>query len=312
MRVEYSLGPLPPLGPAVLTIGFFDGVHLGHRRLISRAAELARQQGARAVAVTFWPHPAAVVRPEAPPTLLSTLDEKLALLEGLGLLNAAIVVPFTGEIAHLRPEAFLDRLASWCEPRALVEGVDFALGHNRAGTVAYLRELGMRRGFAVEALEVHEDGARVSSSRIRALLREGDVAGATRLLGRSYTLCGEVVLGDQRGRLLGFPTANLRLDARKLMPENGIYAMRARLPGETTARHPAVASIGVRPTFGDGLRRLVEVHLLDATMDLYGLELEVEVVARLREERRYDDVEALKWQMRLDADQARELLARGG
>jgi riboflavin kinase / FMN adenylyltransferase len=311
MRVYYDFGSLPPLGPAALTIGVFDGVHAGHRRLTTRTAELAAERGIRAVAVTFWPHPASVLRPEEAPPLLSSLDERLALLANIGPLDAVVVQSFTPELAALAPQAYLDGLQRWCEPRVLVEGPDFALGHDRAGTLNYLREVGTRRGFAVESVAVVEDGERVSSNRVRGLLQEGRVEDAARLLTRPYVLSGEVVEGDRRGRLLGFPTANLRVSAQRALPANGVYAVRARLPGEHGAMHPAVANLGVRPTFGGEPRRLLEVHLLDGNMDLYGLELGVEWVARLREERRFEGIDALKAQIALDARRAAEVLSAG-
>lgn len=313
MRVEYMLGAIAPLGPSVLSIGFFDGVHRGHQRLIARVAELAVRERARPVAVTFWPHPAAILHPDHPdeaPPLLTTLDEKLALMSRLGALDTVVVIPFTQELSQRTPERFLDLVAGFCEPRALVEGESFALGHDRTGTVAYLREIGARRGFRLESDDVRDaSGERVSSSRIRSLLREGRVEDAAALLGRPYALAGEVVRGDQRGRLLGFPTANLRPDAGKALPANGVYAARARLPGERVARRPAVCNIGVRPTFGGEPRLLVEAHLLDADMDLYGLPLTLEFVARLRAERRFDGIAALTAQIGADVARARELLA---
>lgn len=311
MQIVYDFGPpaLPELGPAVLSIGFFDGVHVGHQRLIERARELGAERGAATVAVTFWPQPSAILRPEAAPPLLTTLAEKLRLLAGLSRLDTTVVLPFDEALSRQSPEAFLDIIAAFCQPLALVEGPDFAMGHKRAGDLAFLRAAGERRGFSVETLEERVDGERVSSSRIRALLRTGEVAAATRLLSRPYSLVGEVVEGDRRGRLLGFPTANLRLDVRKLLPANGVYAVRARLPGETQATHPAVCNIGVRPTFGGEPRLIVEVHLLDVTMDLYGLELAAEVVARLRDERRFAGVDELKAQIGADAAAARTLLA---
>ena len=311
MQIVYNFGPatVPALGPAVLTIGFFDGVHLGHQRLIERAGVLAAERGAVAVAVTFWPHPSAILRPEAAPTLLTTLAEKLHLLGELGRLDATVVLPFDEALSHQSPEAFLDTIAAFCRPVALVEGPDFAMGHKRAGDLAFLREAGERRGFTVETYEERVGGERVSSTRIRTLLRAGEAEAATRLLGRPYSLSGEVVEGDKRGRLLGFPTANLQLDARTLLPANGVYAVRVRLPGETRATHAAVCNIGVRPTFGGEPRLIVEVHLLDAAMDLYGLGLAVEVVARLRDERRFAGVDELKAQIGADADRARALLA---
>ena len=311
MRVYYDLGSLPSMGPAALTLGVFDGVHAGHRRLVARTAELAAEQSITALAVTFWPHPASVLRPQEAPPLLASLQERLALLASFGQLDAVVVQPFTPELAALAPDAYLDLLQRWCEPRVLVEGPDFALGHERAGTLAYLREAGMRRGFTVESVSMVEDGERVSSSRIRALLLDGRVEEVVRLLARPYALAGEVVEGDRRGRLLGFPTANLRVSAQVALPANGVYAVRVRLPGERDATHPAVANLGVRPTFGGEARRLLEVHLLNAAMDLYGLELGVAWIARLREERRFDGIDALKAQIALDAQRAGELLGAG-
>lgn len=311
MRVEYLFGTPTgsmSLGPAALTIGAFDGVHLGHWRLIERTAELARQQRIRAVAVSFWPHPLEVLRPEPRVELLATLDERLDLLARSELLDTVVVVPFTQALADRDAEAFLDLLGSFCEPRALVEGVDFALGKERAGDIAYLRDAGERRGFAVEVLDVRQSGERVSSTGIRSMVRAGNIDEATTWLGHPYTVYGEVVDGDRRGRLLGFPTANLRIDARKVLPANGVYAVRVRLPGEELAHHPAVANIGVRPTFGGEPRLLVEVHLLNATLDLYGLRLGVEFVARLRDERRFNGVAELIAQISADARQASDLL----
>ncbi len=308
MRVIYDLGASESCEPAVLTLGFFDGVHLGHRWLIERAAELARQQHVSAVAVTFWPHPRDVLHPEETVPLLTTLSEKLDLLSAAGSLDAALVVPFTPELAALDPDAFLNYLSRRYEPRALVEGEDFTFGRRRAGDLAFLRAAGAQRGFAVESLDMRVDDQRVSSSRIRTLVREGQAEAATRLLGRPYILTGEVIAGDRRGRLLGFPTANLRLDPRKLLPGNGVYAVRVRLPGEAQAHHPGVANIGVRPTFGGDPQQLVEIHLLDGSMDLYSLTITVELIARLRPEQRFDGVAALKAQIALDAHQARALL----
>lgn len=308
MRIEYALGAPAPVGDAVLTVGFFDGVHLGHRRLVEKAAQLARERSARAVAVTFWPHPLAVLQPSEPISLLSTLDEKLSQLAALRLLDAVVVLPLTPPLATREPEALLELLREWSSPVAFVESPGFAFGRDREGDIAWLSAAGERLGFTVETAEVREDGERVSSSRIRQIIRDGRVGDATRLLGRPYRLSGEVIQGDQRGRLLGFPTANLRLDARKTLPANGVYAVRVGLPGETEARRPAVANIGVRPTVSSEPKRMFEVHLLDAAIDLYGLTLGVDVVERLRDERRFDGLDALRDQIDRDARQAREIL----
>ena len=315
MHVNYFLGasrPITPMGRAAVIVGVFDGMHAGHRRRIERTAEIAARDDARAVAVTFWPHPEAVLRPEAEQRLLTTLDERIALLRGLGLLDAVVVMPFIEELAVRPADALLDALQTFCEPLALIEGTAFALESGRAGDSTSLRATGQQRGLRVETLDEAEGGEHISSARIRALLGQGELEAANRLLGRPYSLSGEVVVGDRRGRLLGFPTANLRLDPRKALPANGVYAVRVGLPGETENGHPGVCNIGVRPTFGGEPRLLVEVHMLDATMDLYGLLLRVDLIARLRDERRFSGVDELKAQIAHDADTARALLAEPG
>ncbi len=315
MQVLFQLAEVRPRLPTVLTIGFFDGVHRGHQRLVRRAADRAAQERARAVLVTFWPHPLAVLRPAEPVHLLTTLEEKLELLGALGGLDTAVVMPFTPELARLSPEEYLQALREHFALRGMVEGPDFAFGRDRAGNVAWLRRAGAAEGFAVETLQVEAGGKRISSSRIRDHIVAGQVEEAAALLGRRYTLAGTVVRGDQRGRLLGFPTANLRVDPVKLIPGNGVYAVRVRLPGadatseEGASGAAAVANIGVRPTFGEGSPPVVEVHLLDRTIDLYEQRLVVQFVSRLREERRFPGVEALKAQIAADAQRARALLA---
>jgi riboflavin kinase/FMN adenylyltransferase len=315
MRVEYCLGALAPIGPAVLAVGVFDGVHSGHQRLLRETAALAREQAVRAVAVTFWPHPLAVLRPEKPLALLTPLTERLALLEALGLLDLTVVVPYTAELAAAGAEGLLDGLGAWCEPRTLLCEPEDAQEGEWAVALAALSAAAARRGLAVTRAAAWERDAAgttlVSAAEIRALMDAGRVEDVTALLGRPYRLTGVVVTGDQRGRLLGFPTANLRLPAEQLLPARGVYAVRVALPGETEAQHAAVTNIGVRPTFGGELTLLVEVHLLDVALDLYGLPLRVDLIARLREERRFSGIEALKAQITLDAQQARERLAAG-
>lgn len=306
MRIEYALRAVASVADAVLAIGFFDGVHLEHRSLVQRAAHLARERSTRVVAVTFWPHPLAALRPSDPVSLLSTLEEKLALLDGLGLLDATVVLPFSPEPETSEPGAFLALLRGWSTPVALIEGWDFALDHV---PLAQLRAASEGFGFAAESIEVCVSHDQVNSASIARLVREGQVTEATRWLARPYRLSGEVTLGDQRGRLLGFPTANLRVDSRKVLPANGVYAVRVALPGERVATHPAVANIGVRPTVSSEPRLMIEVHLLDAKMDLYGLTIGVDLIERLRDERRFDSLDALRAQIDRDAQKAREILA---
>lgn len=308
MRVYSGLAEVPAGTPAVLTIGFFDGPHRGHLAIIHRVRALANELRIAAGLVTFWPYPAVVLRPEEPVRLLATLDEKLDLLRTLGELDFVVVMPFTTALAGLGPDAYLGQLRERITLRGLVEGADFRFGRDRAGDVAWLRRAGAAAGFVVEALEVEAGGERISSTRVRSLVAAGAVAEAADLLGRPYTLAGAVIHGDARGRTLGFPTANLRLDPIRLLPGNGIYAVRAGLPGEPVAARPSVASVGVRPTIAEGGARLVEVHLLDADLDLYGQRLEAAFVAWLRDERRFPDLETLTARMKVDAAEARALL----
>jgi riboflavin kinase/FMN adenylyltransferase len=292
-----------------VAVGVFDGMHLGHQALLARA--LDRAQGERTVAVSFEPHPDVVLarefRPYAP---LTPLPEKQLRIERMGV--ELRVLPFTRELAALEPEVFVERhLVSPFALRWLVVGEDFALGRARAGNVARLRELGQRHGFEVDAVPLHvADGAPVTSTRIRALLAEGRVAEAARLLGRPYGFTGLVVGGDRFGRTLGFPTANLRLHDEQQVPAHGIYAVWARLSGEREWRMGAM-SVGVRPTFGGGLRTL-EVHLLDWSGDVYGRDLEVAFVDWLRPERAFAGSEELVQAMHADVAETRVRLARSG
>jgi riboflavin kinase/FMN adenylyltransferase len=292
-----------------VAVGAFDGLHIGHRALFERARD--RAQGNACIAVSFEPHPDVVLarefRPMAP---LTPLPEKRARLARMGV--DLHVLAFTRELAALEPEAFVTQyLVAPFAPRWLVVGEDFALGRGRAGTVARLRELGAVHGFEVEAVPLERrDGEPVTSTRIRELLAEGRVAEAARLLGRSYGFTALVVGGDRKGRALGFPTANLRLHDEQQVPAHGIYAVWARIAGEAMWRMGAM-SVGVRPTFGGGLRTL-EVFLLDFEGDLYGRDLTVEFAAWLRPEQAFPGPEELVRAMRADVDAARAHLTALG
>ena len=295
--------------PGAVAVGVFDGLHIGHRALFERARD--RAQGNACIAVSFEPHPDVVLarefRPMAP---LTPLPEKRARLARMGV--DLHVLAFTRELAALEPEAFVTQyLVAPFAPRWLVVGEDFALGRGRAGTVARLRELGAGHGFEVEAVPLERrDGEPVTSTRIRELLAEGRVAEAARLLGRSYGFTALVVGGDRKGRTLGFPTANLRLHDEQQVPAHGIYAVWARIAGEAMWRMGAM-SVGVRPTFGGGLRTL-EVFLLDFEGDLYGRDLTVEFAAWLRPEQAFPGPEELVRAMRADVDAARAHLTALG
>lgn len=293
---------------AAIAIGVFDGVHRGHAAILERAVRLAGERGLVPVVVSFDPHPDVVLAKTfrvQPP--LTPLPEKRRRLEGHGI-ERVDVLAFTRELAALEPEEFVDRhLVEPHHAAAVVVGENFALGRARAGTPERLAAIGATRDFIVVpvALEWH-DGAPVSSTRIRDLLREGRVAEAAHLLGRRYDLCGTVVSGEGIGRTLGVPTANLRLHDEKLLPSDGIYAAWARLPGEDRWR-PAAMSIGMRPTFG-GQSRAIEVHVLDWDGDLRGREIEVELAQWLRAEVRFDGPESLIAAMREDIAQTRRIL----
>ncbi len=299
-------------GASVVTIGEFDGVHRGHQRIVSGAREAAAELGLPVVVVTFDPHPDEVVRPGSHPPLLCTARRRLQLLAGLGV-DAVCVIPFTLEFSRLDPDEFVRTvLADRLHAARVVVGENFRFGHKAAGDVPLLAELGEKYEFAVTGVPLlTEDGVTVSSTSIRALLGDGAVAAAAALLGRPHTVEGVVVRGNQRGRALGFPTANLETPPQTAIPADGIYAgWLAELDGAglQTRRWPAAISVGTNPTFGDQ-DRTVEAHALDRDdLDLYGTHVAVDFVARLRATVKFDSVEALVRQMHIDIGDARRLL----
>ncbi len=290
-----------------LTVGVFDGIHRGHQHLIQQTARAAAALGGKAGMVTFWPHPLEVLHPERKISYLTMLEEKLDYLATLGTLDLVVVLPFTPQLAATSAGAFIDMLLHHLKLRVLVEGADFVFGHNREGTMAFLTAYGETHGFAAQTLDLQlASEQRISSTSIRALLADGQVEGARDLLGRPYSVRGLVVQGDQRGRLIGFPTANLEIDPQKVLPADGVYAVRVRV--EDTM-YSGATNIGVRPTV-DGTKHLTEVHVLDVQRDLYGKELEVQFIARLRGERRFAGIEALQAQIAADVQQARVVLGQ--
>jgi len=300
-----DLNELEPGLPVALTIGVFDGVHRGHQALINQVIQRARSFGGLSVVLTFFPHPQDVLRPEAPVDALTDLQERLNLMAALGV-DVVATLQFTLDLSHLSAEAFLDLLSEHMNLRELWVGPDFALGYRRSGTITRLAEIGQQRGFTVHTITpVNIANKPVSSSRIRELVAAGDVEQAAALLGRPPSLEGLVVAGVKRGRTLGFPTANLALSARYLLPANGIYAAFADVNDHLL---PAVVNIGVRPTFGDN-DRLVEVYILDFDRDIYNQRLRIHLVKRLRDELRFATVEALVAQMHKDVAEARAVLA---
>ncbi len=307
MNVFASLDAVALRAPQAVTIGVFDGVHRGHQYLLAQTRELAAAHAAETTVVTFWPPPIRVLRPDIPIHVLMLPDEKAETLARLGVTNL-ITVPFTTEFAHWSPERFMAELAAHLPVVAVAEGDDFSMGYQRAGTMAWLGRYGAEHGMEVAHVARRAtEGQPISSTRIRALVAEGDVGAARDLLGHPYHVRGEVVHGDARGRELGYPTANLAIDPLKLIPANGIYAVRAWEAHTPGTVWQGAASIGVRPVFGGGAR-LVEVFLLDVTLDLYGTTLCVDFIERLREERTFPSVADLITQMGADVEAARRIL----
>jgi riboflavin kinase/FMN adenylyltransferase len=308
-------------GRSVVAIGVFDGVHRGHRLILERARRLAVQLGASVVAITFDPHPSAVVRPDSQPLMLSTIGHRVELLGEAGA-DAVLVLPFTGELSSWTPAEFVDRvLVDRLEAVGVVVGEKFRFGHRAAGDVALLQELGVQHGFTVDAVELdvamvseHGDEGHVpwSSTYVRQCVREGDVGEAMRALTRPHRVEGVVVHGDHRGRELGFPTANLEPVEHAAIPADGVYAgWLVRRPGTTSEEKlPAAISIGTNPTF-NGEHRRVEAYVLDAEdLDLYDEQVAFDFVTRLRPTLKFDDVDALVAQMDDDVRRAREVLER--
>jgi riboflavin kinase / FMN adenylyltransferase len=293
-----------PKRPTHLAIGVFDGVHLGHGALIAHLARGARQEQAAAVAATFDPLPIQALAPGAPASAISDIADRVRLLKEAGA-DAVAVFRFDEEFAQLSADEFLDRVRGACDIRRIVVGPDFHFGRRAEGDVEKLRDRGKRDGFTVDVVTPIEiEGAIVSSTRIRNLLLAGDVESATRLLGRPYTLRGRVVHGAKRGRALGFPTINLALPKERLLPRDGIYAVWAEM-GE--GRFKAAASLGVRPTFGGG-ERVLEAYLLDFSGELYGEEVEVAFVKRLRDEIAFASPAELSAQIARDVEETRNAL----
>ena len=288
----------------VVTIGTYDGLHLGHQALLDRLKEHAARLAAPTVLLTFEPMPREYLSPEAPPARLTSLRERWRVLEGMGL-DSLLVLRFGEGLRNLSGEAFASLLARNLAARAVVVGHDFRFGCNGEATAPMLAEAGRRLGFSVDVVPpVMLDGERVSSSGVRDALGRGEFEIAKRRLGRPYTMRGRVVPGRRLGRDIGFPTANLRIERRRA-PLKGIFAVRVHGIGVTPLA--GVASLGTRPTVG-GVHTLLEVHLFEFSADIYGREIEVEFVAKLRDEERFPTLEALVEQIHRDAAQARRIL----
>ncbi|MCF8257225.1 MAG: bifunctional riboflavin kinase/FAD synthetase [Flavobacteriales bacterium] len=308
MRVFRSIDAFEKVNRAVVTTGTFDGVHIGHRRIIGRMTELARKVDGESVLLTFDPHPRMVLFPDDHGLqLLSTLDEKIALLEEAGIDNL-IVHPFTKEFSRISSMDFVRKiLADQLGTHRLVIGYDHHFGRNREGSFEHLKEYGPLYGFEVEEIPAQEvDDVSVSSTKVRRALAEGDVATASEYLGADYRLSGQVVEGRRLGRTLGFPTANIRVsDPHKLIPANGVYAANMHINGK---KFGAMLNIGYRPTVDTIPTRTIEAHIFDFDGDLYGASVEVRFRSRIRDERKFDSVDELRMQLEMDSNKARQLL----
>jgi len=295
---------LPPGDrPVSLAIGVFDGIHLGHQQIILQTVHDARANHTRPLVITFDRHPNAIVAPDRTPPRLANRNQKLRAIAALGI-HATIEIPFTPEFSRQTGEAFIRSLARDLGPlRSISVGADFVFGHRRGGNVTLLQKLGAELGFHVHGLAaVLQDGRPVSSTRIREAVRTADLPQAARLLGHPFTLAGPVIHGDHLGRQLGFPTANLAVNELAL-PPNGVYSARARLGDKT---HRAALNIGLRPTLTNPQPELrLEAHLLDFQGDIYGQELELEPLLRLRPEQRFNSLAELRDQISRDIDAVR-------
>jgi riboflavin kinase/FMN adenylyltransferase len=290
---------------ACVSIGSFDGVHLGHQKLISELKASAARHHVPAVVLTFFPHPAVVLKQIETPYYLSTPEEKAELFSALGV-DVLITVPFSRDLAAMTASEFMELLIKHTGIKELVVGPGFTLGKNRSGTVETLSEMGSERGFSVKSISPETlSGDMLSSSNIRMLIEQGDVEAAGKALGRLYTVTGKVVNGDARGRTIGFPTANLDSWPQKMLPAIGVYRCLVPLDGK---EYLGVGNVGYRPTFTDNTKKVfVEIHLLGFDGDLYGRELQVKFTHRLRGEVKFSSFEELVHQIHCDIETAREL-----
>lgn len=304
MGVEEELAQASPAKDMLLTVGVFDGVHLGHQYLILQLKKQAREQSLICGVVTFRKHPREVISTHVRLRYLTTLDERVRLLKNEGI-DEVVALSFTPEVAHLSAQQFVGLLQKYLRMRGLVIGPDFALGRNREGNVETLRKLGREMGFTVTVVPpVKINSDVVSSTAIRNALANGDMKKVHSLTGRLFSLEGRVVSGVGRGRQLGFPTANMDLDPQQALPADGVYATRAYIDGKV---YQAVTNIGKRPTFsGEG--RTVEVYILDFHGDVYASNLKIDVVERLRGEKKFASAEELKRQIAQDIKQGKAIL----
>ena len=307
MKIDQELALSSPGEDSLLTIGVFDGVHRGHRDLLSHLMVESTRMGLVAGVVTFRNHPASVLRPDFKPQYLTSLEDRIDMIGRVGV-NFVVPVTFDLELSKLSAGEFIDRLQERLRMRGLVVGPDFAMGHKREGDVNRLALLAEQMGFSLSLVDlVTDDGQPIKSTTIRKALARGDVSTVAMLLGRNFALAGVVVKGVGRGKGLGFPTANLEVPAGLAIPGDGIYATWAHL---SKRRYMAATSIGTRPTFNE-TERTIEAFILDFDGEVYGKEVRLEFVRRLRDELKYDTVRGLQEQVDRDVDQTRAILRAG-
>lgn len=308
MKIYYSVDDFNPVPNAVVTSGTFDGVHVGHQKILNRLKEIASEIGGETVVITFWPHPRYVLKPGTTPhLLLNTFEEKAELIKEQGIQHL-LRIPFTKEFSQTTSQEFIENiLVRKIGTKKLVIGYDHKFGKDREGSFEQLCENAPNYGFDVEEIPRQDvDHIGVSSSRIRKALEEGDIDTATHFLGRPYSLRGRVVSGDKLGRVLGYPTANIDIDSNdKLVPAHGIYAVTVEHESEHLK---GVLYIGNRPTV-DGSRLAIEVNIFDFNKDIYGEDLKVNLVAAVRKDAKFDNLETLKKQMEIDKRQAMKALS---
>ncbi|MCK5181320.1 MAG: bifunctional riboflavin kinase/FAD synthetase [Dehalococcoidia bacterium] len=306
MEIEQELASVTPQGETLLTIGVFDGVHAGHRYLLKKLQERAAERNLLSGVVTFSPHPQSVLHPRSQLPWLTSLDDRVGAFRKLGV-NIVSVLTFTPKVARLSAREFISLIKKNLGMRGILVGPDFALGKGKEGNIDLLRSLGCEMGFSVDVIPPFKiNGEIVSSTLIRRALAEGDMGKVKNLMGRYFYLEGKVITSEKRGRVLGFPTANLDIKPQQALPENGIYATIAQVEG---GHFPSATNVGVRPTFGTG-EETVETHLLNYKGNLYGKDMRVEFVQKLRDEQRFSSSEELKTQIEKDIREVEAILTK--
>ena len=304
MEFEQELASVTPQGETLLTIGVFDGVHAGHRYLLKKLRERAAERNLLSGVVTFSPHPQSVLHPRSQLPWLTSLEDRVGAFQRLGV-SVVVVLTFTPKLAQLSAQEFISLIKKNLSMRGILVGPDFALGKGKEGNINLLRTLGCEMGFNVDVVPPFKiNGEIVSSTLIRRALAEGDMRKVTKLMGRYFYLEGKIITSGKRGRVLGFPTANLDIKPQQALPENGIYATIAQVEG----RHfPSATNVGIRPTFGTG-EEMVETHLLNYKGNLYGKDMRVEFVQKLRDEQRFPSPEELRTQIEKDVREIEAIL----